>query len=100
MFNRILLAGAVALGALAGCAQPEPVVIGPEPVADKYGALHCPGAYVLQGDVCVPLDTAMPPSGNGMDGVEPGTADAGGMQNRTRNTNQNTNQTRNTYEGG
>lgn len=53
MSARYAIFAGLAFAGLSACTQPEPMVIAPQPMSDKFGALYCPEGYVLQGDVCV-----------------------------------------------
>lgn len=94
MFKKTVLLAGFAVAGLSACTQPQPVPVGPEPISDKYGALHCPAGYVLQGASCVlpeyaTTDSAMDGTSDGTD-PSPGT-DTGGNQNRNQNQEENTN---------
>ncbi|MBS0125195.1 hypothetical protein [Thetidibacter halocola] len=101
MHSRLAVLGGLALAALAGCSQPDPVIT-VEPMSDKFGNLFCPDGYVLQVNQCVlPTTPGQPVYRNGGQGgtgtgTQPGTTPGtqpGGNQNQ--NTNQNTNQNQN-----
>lgn len=105
MFNKTYILAGLALAGLTACTQPAPTVVGPEPVADKYGnALYCPDPYVLQGNECVLVSQAATNgAANGGTSPAPGTdpepepepEPGNGNQNQNQNENQNENNNQN-----
>jgi hypothetical protein len=99
MCSRTLFFAGLAVATVSACAQPQPVPVGPEPISDKYGALHCPVGFVLQGDSCIAIAPTVPPVGpNPPPAPAPGpnqNTNQNQNQNQNQNTNQNTNQNQN-----
>ncbi|SEQ24753.1 hypothetical protein [Thalassovita taeanensis] len=97
-----LFAGGVLLAGLSACA-PEPTVVVPEPVYNKFGleALVCPEGYLLTDDAtCVlaaapgvaPAPDAIAPAA---DVSAPSVDTSTGNQNQNENQNQNQNENQN-----